>query len=339
MKTGKLEHIFYLEEEIAGEQYLEAMIQEQSKLFYAIKSVPDMQNIKQSGLKAENWYKEADKSMLNLQKQSGEEFVRNSLVIAATDHTIQRAKELGFAVCAYANSNFPGQGLYGADVLIESFEEVDLSYLECVRRRHFGIPWDIAETRRCRIREICMDDMEALFALYAEPHMTDYMEPLYSWEEELLYEQAYIDNMYRFYEYGMWVVIEKSTGKLIGRAGVEHREYPAEEYRKYTGAWDMEKGIPKEQENIHGKANEKTVMELEMGYAIATSYQRKGYATEVCQAILSYAAEHLDYPRINCLIEKENTASIRLVEKLGFTCIGISMASGKTMLRYVKQNN
>ena len=342
MKTGKLEHIFYLKEEIAGEQYLEAMIQEQPEVFHAVKSVPDMKHIKKSGQKAEDWHKEADKSMLNLKMQYGEEFVRNSLVIAATDHTIQRAKEFGFAVCAYANPDFPGQGLYGADVLIESFEEVDLSYLERVRRRHFGIPWDITETRRCLIREICMDDMEALFALYAEPHMTDYMEPLYPWEEELLYEQAYIDNMYRFYEYGMWVVIEKSTGKLIGRAGLEHREYPAEECRKHAGAWDdrdAEKGIPKEQQSVHGEADSKVVMELEMGYAIATSYQGKGYATEVCQAIISYAAEHLSYPRINCLIEKANTASIRLVEKLGFTCIGTSMASGKPMLRYVKQNN
>ena len=175
-----------------------------------------------------------------------------------------------------------------------------------------------------------MDDMEDLFAIYEEPHMTDYMEPLYPWEEELAYEQAYIDNMYRFYEYGMWVVIEKSTGKLIGRAGLEHREYPADEDCGQTGTYDGR--------DTAKDIKPRVVMELEMGYAIAASYQNKGYATEVCQAILAYAEEYLDYPRINCLIEKENTASIRLAEKLGFTCHGISMAAGKTMLRYVKGN-
>lgn len=302
MEAGKLEHIFYLEEEIAGEPYLEEMIMGSLGIFHVIKNTWHMQQMEK----------------------------RNCLVIAATDHTVQRAQALGFAVCAYANPNFPGQGLYGADVLVESFEEVDLAYLDRVRRRHFKIPWDITETKRCLIREICMDDMEALFAIYEEPHMTDYMEPLYPWEEELAYEQAYIDNMYRFYEYGMWVVIEKSTGKLIGRAGLEHREYPADEDCGQTGTYDGR--------DTAKDIKPRVVMELEMGYAIAASYQNKGYATEACQAILAYAEEYLDYPRINCLIEKENTASIRLAEKLGFTCHGISMAAGKTMLRYVKGN-
>lgn len=60
--------------------------------------------------------------------------------------------------------------------------------------------------------------------MYAEPGMTDYMEGLYEYEEELEYQKAYIENMYRFYGYGMWLVFEKKTGTLIGRAGVEHRE-------------------------------------------------------------------------------------------------------------------
>lgn len=193
-------------------------------------------------------------------------------------------------------------------MLIESFEDVDLEYLERIRRRHHGIPWVIAQTKRCILREICMEDMQALFDLYAEPGMTDYIEPLYPWEQELEYEKSYIEHMYRLYEYGMWVVIEKNTGKLIGRAGLEHREYPEESH-----------------------------MELELGYAIGTAYQRKGYATEVCQAIIAYAQANLDYPRINCLIEKENTASIRFIESLGFAFAGESKAAGTTMLRYVKE--
>ena len=58
--------------------------------------------------------------------------------------------------------------------------------------------------------------------MYAEPGMTDYMEGLYEYEEELEYQKAYIENMYRFYGYGIWLVFEKKTGTLIGRAGVEH---------------------------------------------------------------------------------------------------------------------
>ncbi len=45
-----------------------------------------------------------------------------------------------------------------------------------------------------------------------------------SYEEEREYQQAYIEQMYRFYGYGMWIVCDRNTGELIGRAGVEHRE-------------------------------------------------------------------------------------------------------------------
>lgn len=43
--------------------------------------------------------------------------------------------------------------------------------------------------------------------MYAEPGMTDYMEGLYEYEEELEYQKAYIENMYRFtdMEYGSFL--------------------------------------------------------------------------------------------------------------------------------------
>ena len=49
----------------------------------------------------------------------------------------------------------------------------------------------------------------------------------------------------------MWIVCDRNTGELIGRAGVEHRE------------------------ELGG--------ELELGYAIGVPWQRQGYATEVCR--------------------------------------------------------
>lgn len=111
-----------------------------------------------------------------------------------------------------------------ADMVVEGFEEVDMTFLQRVYERHFNIPWTILETERCIVRELELSDLDDLFFMYAEPGMTDYMEGLYEYEEELEYQKAYIENMYRFYGYGMWLVFEKKTGTLIGRAGVEHRE-------------------------------------------------------------------------------------------------------------------
>lgn len=293
MRTGKLERIFYWKEETAGEEHLRTFEKAYNKIFYELpeagtKETQTLEDILENALK--------DVEPMDC------------LLITSRDERIHLAEKWNLATAAYPNPAIPGQSLFEADVLIESFEDVDLEYLERIRRRHHGIPWVIAQTKRCILREICMEDMQALFDLYAEPGMTDYIEPLYPWEQELEYEKSYIEHMYRLYEYGMWVVIEKDTGKLIGRAGLEHREYPEESH-----------------------------MELELGYAIGTAYQRKGYATEVCQAIIAYAQENLEYPRINCLIEKENTASIRFIESLGFTFVGESKAAGTTMLRYVKE--
>lgn len=300
MRTGKLERIFYWKEETVGEEHLRTLEKAYNKIFYELPEAGTKEPQTLEGI-LENALNDIDPM--------------ECLLITSRDARIHLAEKWNLATAAYPNPAIPGQSLFEADVLIESFEVVDLEYLERIRRRHHGIPWVIAETKRCILREICMEDMQALFDLYAEPGMTDYIEPLYPWEQELEYEKAYIDNMYRLYEYGMWVVIEKDTGKLIGRAGLEHREYPKEERLEET---DKD-------------------MELEMGYAIGTAYQRKGYATEVCQAIIAYAKKNLEYSRINCLIEKENTASIRFIESIGFTFVGESKAAGTTMLRYVKE--
>ena len=189
-----------------------------------------------------------------------------------------------------------------ADMVVEGFEEVDMIFLQRVYERHFNIPWTILETKRCIVRELELSDMDDLFSMYAEPGMTDYMEGLYEYEEELEYQKAYIENMYRFYGYGMWLVFEKKTGTLIGRAGVEHRE------------------------ELNG--------DMELGYAIRTSFQHQGYAYEVCQAIVQYAGEELQAHLLHCLIEKGNVISEKLAVKLGFSYYGDREIDGTLMSDY-----
>ena len=206
------------------------------------------------------------------------------------------AEELGIAAI--------GEPDCGTRYAIESLSEIDVEYLEHVRRRYNNIPWLIGYTDRCVIRELSLDDLPALYELYAKPGMTEFVEPLYEPKKELEYEKAYIECMYGFYEYGMWLVFSKETGKLIGRAGLEHRDYGDE-------------------------------AELEMGYMIAPEYRRKGYATEICSFIIDYAKENTSFERINCLIDHDNAASIGLVKKLGFEYVGQSDVSGEWLGRYI----
>lgn len=232
----------------------------------------------------------------------------NSIFLSMEGERLQSMKERGMTVVGFIEPE--GEltpELAAADILVEGFAEIDAKFLTQVYQRHHHLPWTILETERCIVREAALEDIDDLFELYSGEGMTKYLEPLYEYEKEKEYQKAYIENMYGFYGYGMWLVIEKETGKLIGRAGIEHRV------------------------ELDG--------ELELGYAIGTSYQRQGYATEVCLAIIEYAAEHLECGELNCLIEDGNLVSEHLAKRLGFALCEELTIDKKHMKRYVRRLN
>lgn len=191
-----------------------------------------------------------------------------------------------------------------ADILVEGFEEVNVQFLDRIMKRAQGLPWITVVTERCFLREITLDDMDDLFALYAAPGITDYTEPLYERPREEQYTRDYIENMYRFYGYGMWLVCDRKTGALIGRAGFSHQDLGDE-------------------------------IVLEMGYLIGVPYQRQGYATEVCEKLIDFARTNLaDFETLNCFVEPENTASRGLMHKLAFFECGTVTIGEKVMVRY-----
>lgn len=228
----------------------------------------------------------------------------SALVIAAADATLEEARRLLVPSLGYKNPDFASEGLFGTDFVAEGFEEIDYYFLERVYQRGHKIPWRVIETKRCYLREMTPEDLPDLYRLYEGEGMTEYMEPLYEWEQEMAYVKAYIENMYRFYGYGMWLVKDRIDDRLIGRAGFDH----------YT-------------------ANGKCM--LEMGYAIGVPYQRKGYATEVCRALIAYAkGAGLLYDGLYCFVREKNEASIALLLKLGFEFQKITVRDGKKMRRY-----
>lgn len=230
----------------------------------------------------------ADESINDFQKTTIQEYADNTVKANTGNLRIPKAP----AECIWIVSNRQqkqiadsfgiasvGEPQCGTRYAVESLAELDIEYLERVRRRYNHIPWDIGETDRCLIRELSLSDLPALYELYDKPGMTDFVEPLYDYETELEYQKAYIENMYGFYEYGMWLVFSKETGKLIGRAGLEHNE---------------------------------------MGYMIAPEFQNLGYATEVCRFIVDYARKNTDFEELYCRIDEKNVASVRLAKRLGF---------------------
>lgn len=197
-----------------------------------------------------------------------------------------------------------GDTLSGLSYLMEHPEELEAEYLERIYRRFVNIPWDILETERCMIRETTVADVDAFYGIYSNPEIVRYTENLYpEREQERAYMQEYIEKVYRYFEFGVWTVLWKETGEIIGRAGFSVRE-----------GYDLP----------------------ELGFVIAVPWQGKGIATEICSAILRYGEEEFGFEKVQTLVEPENTASLALCDKLGFKKEQEVFENGKKYLRFIR---
>ena len=177
-----------------------------------------------------------------------------------------------------------------------------LNYLEKVYRRYQNLPWDILETERTRVRETTLEDVDAFYRLYRDKELVRYTEDLYpDPEQERQYIRDYQKYMYQVYGFGIWTVLEKETGEIIGRAGLSVRE-----------------GFE----------------EVELGFVFGLAWQGKGYAYEVCKAILKYAREELELSKVQAFVMPDNQASVKLCERLGMHLAEACVLKGVCYSRY-----
>lgn len=192
----------------------------------------------------------------------------------------------------------------GALYAVEDIAQLTFSPYDEAYRRLANIPWDILETERLWVRESTVEDVADFYRIYAEPSITCYMEDLFQDpDEERAYMETYIKQFYGFYGFGMWTVLLKETGQIIGRAGLSVREGHE---------------LP------------------ELGFVIDVAFQRKGLAYEVCRAILQYAKEELFFDKVQALAEPDNQASLRLLEKLGFVWQRRVVEAGRKYELFIK---
>lgn len=130
------------------------------------------------------------------------------------------------------------------------------------------------------LRESIPEDLPALLNIYEQekdnPDIIPFGEDP---EEEFL---SYITHRYPFYGYGLWTLVDKRTGQVIGRMGLE----------------DIPEGV-------------------ELAYILDRSVRGCGIAKQMCEEILQYARE-MELTEVYLRTRKENTASVKLAEKLGF---------------------
>lgn len=230
------------------------------------------------------------------------------LYIASPDTDLKALAERGVPFVVYVDTLYYSGSTFfdGAKYVLEGEgafdpEDFDPEELEEIYRRLKKIPWDILETDRCVIKETSLGDLDEFYLIYAAPDITRFTEDLMERSEEEKYTENYRDLIYEIYGHGIWTVLKKDTNEIIGRAGLDER-----------AGFDTP----------------------ELGFVIGKPWQKQGYAYEVCNAILSWAAEN-DITEIMSLTEKENAEAVKLLKKLGFS-EGNSLSIGTS--EYVRFN-
>lgn len=91
--------------------------------------------------------------------------------------------------------------------------------------------------------------------------------------------------------YGYWVIEDRESGEFVGEVGFA----------------DFKRDISQEM-----KGNP------ELGFALVSPLHGKGYATEAVRAALSWADANVPHRTTVCLVNAQNAASLRVVEKCGY---------------------
>lgn len=191
---------------------------------------------------------------------------------------------------------------FPATYFLMDIADVEYDYYERVYRRINDIPWDILETEHLFIRETVESDVDPFARIYADPGMTDYTDPLYDTEKEKKYIREYRDKVYAVQGFGVWTVILKETGEIIGRAGLTSRS------------------------GFEG---------VEVGFVIGRKWQNRGLATEAVRAVSDLGRKELGFDKIYALVAEGNAASVKVLTKCGYSCECRTMAEGREYLMYV----
>ena len=214
----------------------------------------------------------------------------SALYLADSKRLLQLLSDRGAAFCAYSHSTNWGEELKPADYVLMEPQWVDRDSLVKIWQRKRHLPWTILETERCEVREFIPEDLEAICELYddeARRYLEAPSEDLYK-ERKIL--TAYIDRVYPLCGYGHWAVLDRGTGKLIGRFGFSFPKASA------PGP----------------------VPDASFGYLLHKDRRGRGIAREVCAALLEYGFSQLGFETVGADAEAANAASVKILQSLGF---------------------
>lgn len=147
----------------------------------------------------------------------------------------------------------------------------------------------VLETQRLFLREMTQADFPSLCKILQDADVMYAYEGSFSKDEV----QAWLDKQmerYRELGFGLWAVVLKETGIMIGQCGLSMQDY-----------------------------NNSKVMEI--GYLFQKAYWHHGYASEAAIACKEYAFNKLKANEVYSIIRDTNIPSQNVAIRNGMTCV------------------
>ena len=146
----------------------------------------------------------------------------------------------------------------------------------------------VLETERLILRPLALSDMEAVFKWAGDERVNRFMiYPLYKSAED---GREWLGSLYSDDGKKDFGFVLKESGELIGSGGI----YYHDDWHGQSDVWSV-------------------------GYNLRHDHQGRGLATEAMERIIGWARETLGVREIAGTFAIENTASRRVMEKLGMT--------------------
>jgi [ribosomal protein S5]-alanine N-acetyltransferase len=159
------------------------------------------------------------------------------------------------------------------------------------------------ETPRLLLRPMQATDVDALLVIFSDPRvMSAFDVPPFNRQRMSDWVQRNLDHQ-ATHGYGLYTVILKSNGLLIGDCGLERMD-------------------------VDGRPV------VELGFDFRSDHWNRGYATEAAIAVKNLAFEALGLVELSSLIRVGNHASRRVAEKTGMSLAGEIVRHGQRYWHY-----
>jgi ribosomal-protein-alanine N-acetyltransferase len=149
-----------------------------------------------------------------------------------------------------------------------------------------GVPFpEVIETERLTLRKPQVEDAPVIYASYGhDPEVAKFL--LFRADQSLEQVEDFLRKAIRAWDAGRtatWSILLRGGGSLIGMIDLRMEE------------------------------------EANLGYVLARCYWSQGYMTEAVRAVVHWALQEMHLHRVWAICEIHNGASVRVLEKAGFT--------------------